>query len=81
MGAHAVTPDHTYESYTEEILSDQLPAILDSKLADSADVFCEPDGFRSNSPKTYSAHAEAVSICVCTSMNSLMEVVENLLLN
>ena len=45
MGAHAVTPDHTYESYTEEILSDQLPAILDSKLADSADVFCEPGWF------------------------------------
>ena len=45
MGAHAVTPDHTYESYTEEILSDQLPAILESKLADSADVFCEPGWF------------------------------------
>ena len=45
MGAHAVTPDHTYESYTEEILSDQLPTILDSKLADSADVFCEPGWF------------------------------------
>ena len=45
MGAHAVTPDHTYESYTEEILSDQLPAVLDSHLAESADVFCEPGWF------------------------------------
>ena len=45
MGAHAVTPDQTYASYTEEILSDQLPAILDSKLAESADVFCEPGWF------------------------------------
>lgn len=45
MGAHAVTPDQTYESYTEEILSEQLPAVLDSKLAESADVFCEPGWF------------------------------------
>ena len=45
MGAHAVTPQHTYASYTEEILSEQLPAVLDSKLADSADVFCEPGWF------------------------------------
>ena len=45
MGAHAVTPDQTYESYTEEILSEQLPAVLDSRLAESADVFCEPGWF------------------------------------
>ena len=45
MGAHAVTPEQTYASYTEEILSEQLPAVLDSKLAESADVFCEPGWF------------------------------------
>ena len=45
MGAHAVTPDQTYESYTEEILSEQLPAVLESHLAESADVFCEPGWF------------------------------------
>ena len=45
MGAHAVTSDQTYESYTEDILSEQLPAVLDSKLAESADVFCEPGWF------------------------------------
>jgi imidazolonepropionase len=45
MGAHAVTSNQTYESYTEEILSEQLPAVLDSKLAESADVFCEPGWF------------------------------------
>ena len=45
MGAHAVTPDQTYESYTEEILSEQLPAVLASELAESADVFCEPGWF------------------------------------
>ena len=45
MGAHAVTPEHTYESYTEEILSDQLPRVLESNLAESADVFCEPGWF------------------------------------
>ena len=34
--------DHTYASYTEEILSEQLPEVLDSNLAESADVFCNP---------------------------------------
>ena len=45
MGAHAVTPEHDYDSYTEEILAEQLPEILESGLADSADVFCEPGWF------------------------------------
>ena len=45
MGAHAVTPEHTYASYTEEILSEQLPTIIDSQMAQSADVFCEPGWF------------------------------------
>lgn len=45
MGAHAVTPEISYNEYTEEILSDQLPNVLDSGLAQSADVFCEPGWF------------------------------------
>ena len=45
MGAHAVTPGKTYAEYTEEILSDQLPAVVDTGLAESADVFCEPGWF------------------------------------
>ena len=45
MGAHAVTPGVSYNEYTEEILSEQLPNVLDSGLAQSADVFCEPGWF------------------------------------
>lgn len=45
MGAHAVTPEHNYATYTEEILSEQLPAVIESKFAESADVFCEPGWF------------------------------------
>ena len=45
MGAHAVTPGVSYQSYTEDILSDQLPNVLASGLAESADVFCEPGWF------------------------------------
>lgn len=45
MGAHAKTAEHTYQSYTDEILADQLPDVLESNLADSADVFCEPGWF------------------------------------
>ena len=45
MGAHAVIPGVSYQDYTEEIISDQLPHVLDSGLAQSADVFCEPGWF------------------------------------
>ena len=45
MGAHAVTQGKSYQEYTEEILSDQLPKVLESGLAESADVFCEPGWF------------------------------------
>ena len=59
MGAHAVTPQQTYETYTEEILSDQLPAVLESELAESADVFCEPGWFSLNNPRIfYVLHAK-----------------------
>ncbi len=45
MGAHAVTKGTTYEEYTQQILSEQLPSVIDSGLAQSADVFCEPGWF------------------------------------
>ena len=45
LGAHAIPKGHTYQSYTEEILSDQLPEVVDTRLARSADVFCEPGWF------------------------------------
>lgn len=45
LGAHAAPPDMAREDYVEQILSEQLPAVLETKLARSADVFCEPGWF------------------------------------
>jgi len=45
LGAHAVPKGNTREEYVEEILSEQLPAVLDQGIARSADVFCEPGWF------------------------------------
>ena len=45
LGAHAIPSGHNLESYTEEIISLQLPAVVKSGLARSADVFCEPGWF------------------------------------
>jgi len=45
LGAHAVPKGNTREEYVEEILSEQLPAVLDQGFARSADVFCEPGWF------------------------------------
>ena len=45
LGAHDVAPGMEKSEYVEQILSEQLPAILDQGLARSADVFCEPGWF------------------------------------
>ena len=45
LGAHAIPSKHTLESYTEEIISKQLPLVAETQLARSADVFCEPGWF------------------------------------
>ena len=45
LGAHAAAPGLSITEYFEEILSEQLPAILEQGIARSADVFCEPGWF------------------------------------
>ena len=45
LGAHDTPSNMTREQYVEEILSEQLPSILDQGHADAADVFCEPGWF------------------------------------
>ena len=45
LGAHAAPPSSTIDSYFEDIISEQLPAILEQGIARSADVFCEPGWF------------------------------------
>ena len=45
LGAHASPPGTSIESYCQEILSEQLPAVIDQGIARSADVFCEPGWF------------------------------------
>ena len=45
MGAHDVPQGKTTEAYVEELLADQLPAVVEQGIARSADVFCEPGWF------------------------------------
>jgi len=45
LGAHSAPPGGNLDSYVEEILSEQLPAVLSQGIARSADVFCEPGWF------------------------------------
>ena len=42
MGAHASPIGGSIDSYVEEIMSDQLPAVIEQGIARSADIFCEP---------------------------------------
>ena len=45
LGAHAAPPSGTINAYFDEIMSNQLPAIIEQGIARSADVFCEPGWF------------------------------------
>ena len=45
LGAHDTPAELSTEQYVEQILSDQLPKVIDQGLARSADVFCEPGWF------------------------------------
>jgi len=45
MGAHDIPHGLKRSEYVEQILSEQLPAVIDQGIATSADVFCEPGWF------------------------------------
>jgi imidazolonepropionase len=45
MGAHAVPEDRDVETYTTEVVDEQLPAVADQGVAVFCDVFCEADVF------------------------------------
>ena len=45
MGAHDAPPGTSINDYTESLLSDQLPSVVDQGIARSMDVFCEPGWF------------------------------------
>ena len=45
LGAHSAPPSSSIDSYFEDIMSEQLPAIIEQGIARSADVFCEPGWF------------------------------------
>lgn len=41
LGAHAVPPGYSEESFTEYIVQEMLPQVAENKLAEYCDVFCE----------------------------------------
>ena len=52
MGAHDVPKGRDPDDYVEELVSEQLPAIVDQNIARSADVFCEPGWFSLDQSET-----------------------------
>ncbi|MEE2747148.1 MAG: hypothetical protein VX473_01595, partial [Candidatus Thermoplasmatota archaeon] len=45
LGAHNAPPNMDINDYVEQIISEQLPAVVDQGLATAADVFCEDGWF------------------------------------
>ena len=82
MGAHAVTPDKPMRLTLRKFCPINYLRYWILNWQNPQMYFVSPDGFQSNSLKTYSVpHAEVVSICGCTLTNSVTEEAGNLLLN
>ncbi len=62
LGAHAIPEGYDLESYTHEIINSQLPAIAQSGLARSADVFCEPGWFGIDESKSILKEAKKLGL-------------------
>ena len=45
LGAHNAPPNMDIKTYVDQIISEQLPAVIEQGLAKSADVFCEDGWF------------------------------------
>jgi imidazolonepropionase len=45
LGAHAVPPDYSEETYAEWVIDEMLPRVAKENLAEYCDVFCEPGVF------------------------------------
>jgi len=45
LGAHNAPPEIDINTYVDQILSEQLPAVIEQGIAKSADVFCEEGWF------------------------------------
>ena len=45
MGAHDIPKGKTVDTYVDDLLTQQLPAVVEQGIARSADVFCEPGWF------------------------------------
>jgi imidazolonepropionase len=60
MGAHAVPEGQDAESYTEDVIEDQIPAVAEQGIAEFVDAFCEEDVFSvEQSRRVLEAGAEA----------------------
>lgn len=45
LGAHAVPPDIGREAYVDQVVLEQLPAVVAEGLADACDVYCDEGAF------------------------------------
>ena len=59
LGAHAIPAGDTETNTVERLLSEQLPAVIEQGLAQSADVFCEPGWFSVDSTERIMGEAMA----------------------
>ncbi len=47
LGAHALPDDRSRDEYIEELITEQVPMVIDAHLAEFADVFCD-EGYYTN---------------------------------
>ena len=64
MGAHDIPHDLKRSEYVEQILSEQLPAVIEQGIATSADVFCEPGWFTLEDTEEICKEAERAGLSI-----------------
>jgi len=64
LGAHAVPPESNKADYLDEIVSSQLPAVIEQGIARSVDVFCEPGWFSTEETEMICKQGQAANLDV-----------------
>ena len=62
LGAHDIPTNLTKDEYIEELLSEQIPAIVEQNVAKWVDVFCEPGWFSVEDTETIVNEAKRMGL-------------------
>jgi imidazolonepropionase len=73
LGAHAVPPGANLDQYFQEVLDEQLPAVVDSGLADACDIFIDRGYFTREQGQSLLSRAKEMGLKVKVHADELVD--------